>query len=329
LALERAHEAGVVHRDIKPGNVYLSQDNLGQITVKLVDFGIAKVRSETLAPENELTQTGSLLGTPTYMSPEQARGLRSIDHRADLWALAVVLYRMLCNRVPHPMREGLGLLILEICTQPAPPIQQFAPWVPTGVAQILDRALQLDIARRYQSAAEFRADIERMLGGSRALSVSMLRSLTEEEKSKAGGRYRSVYPPPLPRAIDQSSTQASAAPMAMPTVSVPRTRSNVLLGAMVALAVIGVGSALVMHAQSAPPMAQLSTMLRSFPTRSLPARAPLEMPLPAPPAVAAEKPVNSKLRVEPRRAAPAATRDAPSPPPEPRAGRVGVVHEFE
>ncbi|HMR09409.1 MAG TPA: serine/threonine-protein kinase, partial [Polyangiaceae bacterium] len=103
VGLERAHDAGVIHRDIKPGNIFLSEGHAGRITVKLVDFGIAKVVEEDPTGETaELTQTGSLLGTPTYMSPEQAKGLKNIDHRADLWALGVVLYKALSDTVPHP-----------------------------------------------------------------------------------------------------------------------------------------------------------------------------------------------------------------------------------
>jgi MYXO-CTERM domain-containing protein len=193
LALERAHAAGIIHRDIKPANVFLSANESDEITVKLVDFGVAKIVPE--AGEAELTQTGSILGTPTYMSPEQAKGTRALDHRADLWALAVVLYKLLTGRVPHPKREGLGELILTICTKPAPPVQEHAPWLTPEVAHVLDRALQLELERRYQSASEFRAEIERLLPDGIHLRRSGIRPLSYDERCRRARRLISVFPP--------------------------------------------------------------------------------------------------------------------------------------
>ncbi len=202
IGLERAHEAGVIHRDIKPGNLFLSEARSGEITVKLVDFGIAKVVDEpTHADGAELTQTGSLLGTPTYMSPEQAKGLRSIDVRSDIWALGVVLYKALSNTVPHPKREGLGQLIITICTEQAPSIQTRAPWVTPEVARILDKALRIDPEQRYQSAAEMRAEVETIIGPDRRLQTSMIRGLTDEERASVARRYDSAFPPPDPSVL--------------------------------------------------------------------------------------------------------------------------------
>src|SRR5262249_10068898 len=156
LALERAHEAGVIHRDIKPGNVFLAESRTGALVVKLVDFGLAKLLAEdSSGPEAELTQTGSVLGTPAYMSPEQAQGHKDLDHRADLWALGVVLSKTISNRVPPPKSSGVGELIVRICVEQAPPVQTVAPWVEPAVARILDKALQLELDRRYPTAAAF------------------------------------------------------------------------------------------------------------------------------------------------------------------------------
>ena len=195
VGLERAHDAGVIHRDIKPGNIFLSEGHAGRITVKLVDFGIAKVVEEDPTGETaELTQTGSLLGTPTYMSPEQAKGLKNIDHRADLWALGVVLYKALSDTVPHPKRDGLGQLIVSICTEAAPAIQGRAGWITPEVAQILDRALQIDPERRFQTARELREAIEALLPQGTALNVDELRGLTEDERATVAPRYNSTFP---------------------------------------------------------------------------------------------------------------------------------------
>ena len=111
LGLEVAHRGGIVHRDVKPANLFLASGDREEIVVKLLDFGVAKVKMEQLhgtgAESTGLTRTGSMLGSPHYMAPEQAYGLKNIDQRADVWSLGVVLYKALTGRTPH---EGAGSL---------------------------------------------------------------------------------------------------------------------------------------------------------------------------------------------------------------------------
>jgi eukaryotic-like serine/threonine-protein kinase len=253
LALERAHDAGVIHRDVKPGNVYLADSKDDEVIVKLVDFGIAKVVSEEISgPEYaELTQTGSLLGTPTYMSPEQAKGLKTLDRRTDLWALAVVLYKALTNHVPHPKREGLGQLIVSICTEAAPPVQDYAPWVPPQVGAILDQALQLEIERRFQSANEFRLAIEHVVGTEFRLARHELRALTEAERSVVAKRHVSAFPPPVRpgRRSDGGAEESRTQPGIVQSAEQARTRFNGLRWALAVVATIGLIGASVTYLQ--------------------------------------------------------------------------------
>lgn len=168
LGLAKAHESGVVHRDIKPANLFLHDGgDQGAVVVKILDFGIAKVLMDVMqrSEEGGLTRTGSMLGSPHYMSPEQAQGLRSIDHRSDIWSLGVVLYKLLCGQTPHAHLQTLGQVILAICSQPARPIQELAPWVPPEVARIVHRALQPDPGQRFQSAHEMHAALQTVLHG--------------------------------------------------------------------------------------------------------------------------------------------------------------------
>ena len=125
--LERAHAVGVVHRDIKPANLYIAHADAGQRVVKLVDFGIAKVKDEFAASNHALTQTSALLGSPLYMSPEQAKASKKVDARADLWSLGIVLYQLLTGHAPHAHAESLTELLLAICTEDVKPVQQAAP----------------------------------------------------------------------------------------------------------------------------------------------------------------------------------------------------------
>ncbi|WP_437338781.1 protein kinase domain-containing protein [Sorangium sp. So ce394] len=154
--LSRAHEMRIVHRDIKPANLFLARVDQGEIAVKLLDFGIAKIKEQAaqgLTTTTGLTQSGAILGSPHFMSPEQARGLRDIDHRTDIWSLGVVLYHALTGHVPHEHIHALGDLILAICTEGPPPIRARAPWVPAEVAALVQRALERDPDRRFPSAA--------------------------------------------------------------------------------------------------------------------------------------------------------------------------------
>ncbi len=172
LGLAKAHESGVVHRDIKPANLFLHDGgDAGETVVKILDFGIAKVLMDVMqrSEEGGLTRTGSMLGSPHYMSPEQAQGLRSIDHRSDIWSLGVVLYKMLCGQTPHAHLQTLGQVILAICSQPARSIQELAPWVPPEVARVVHRALQPDPNQRYQSAYEVYAALQQVMPGNPAI----------------------------------------------------------------------------------------------------------------------------------------------------------------
>src|SRR4029079_5501211 len=104
LGLQKAHEARVVHRDIKPANVFLARRGDGEIVVKVLDFGVAKIKPEPSAQSGAttgLTRTGGILGSPLYMAPEQARGLSNIDYATDPWSLGMVLYRALSGSLPH------------------------------------------------------------------------------------------------------------------------------------------------------------------------------------------------------------------------------------
>ena len=155
VGLRRAHEAGIIHRDIKPANLFLSQRD-EDIVVKILDFGIAKPAADQLANMEQaaLTRTGTLIGSPLYMSPEQARGLKTIDQRADLWSLGVVLFNMLAGQTPNHEVDALGELILVICSTVSPSVRDYEPSVPMNVAEMVQRALAILPEHRFANAAE-------------------------------------------------------------------------------------------------------------------------------------------------------------------------------
>ena len=145
-ALEAAHRAGLVHRDVKPSNVLLCRDG----RVKIADFGIAKADDQT-----ELTQEGTLVGTATYLSPEQLLGTE-VDGRADLYSLGIVLYECLTGRVPFHGDTGAAVALARLHTDPVDPRRVKAD-VPPRVAAAVMRALQREPDDRFDSAADLRA----------------------------------------------------------------------------------------------------------------------------------------------------------------------------
>jgi non-specific serine/threonine protein kinase/serine/threonine-protein kinase len=162
-AVQHAHDQGVVHRDLKPANILV--DETGQ--PKVLDFGVARATDADLVTGAGLTQTGQLLGTPDYMSPEQvAADPAAIDQRADVYALGVILFELLAHRLPYrlsnrPLAET-ARIILE---QDAPRLGSINPELRGDVETIVAKALEKDKARRYQSAAELAADLERFREG--------------------------------------------------------------------------------------------------------------------------------------------------------------------
>ena len=174
--LVRAHAAGVVHRDIKPANLFLARRD-GELVVQLLDFGVARVKEELAAKDNRtLTVTGVMLGTPLYMSPEQVvAGAKDLDHRTDLWSLAIVLYELLAGSTPHADAETLGALLVSICGKKSKPLRQVAPHVSEPVELIVMKAIELDPTKRYPTAEAFLEALESQLPFGTRLEGSLLK----------------------------------------------------------------------------------------------------------------------------------------------------------
>ena len=144
--LAAAHTLGVVHRDLKPSNLFLARDASGRTTLKVLDFGVAKQGGDA-----ELTAVGTIMGTPAYMAPEQARGARFADARSDLYAVGAVLYRMLTGHAPYEGSDVNGTLIRLI--QEAPPRPSaLENSIPAGLEAMIEQAMARDPAQRFQNA---------------------------------------------------------------------------------------------------------------------------------------------------------------------------------
>jgi serine/threonine-protein kinase len=155
-ALSAAHRAGVVHRDLKADNIYLVDDGLGQDRVKLLDFGVSRFMAGTHA--QRLTKSGMVVGTPLYVSPEQAVGRADVDHRTDLWSLGVVMYEALVGELPFSGKNPAQVLV-QIVTEPVPNMRESCPSLPESLIHVVRKALSKDRSERYQDAQSFAEDL--------------------------------------------------------------------------------------------------------------------------------------------------------------------------
>ncbi len=155
-ALAAAHAAGIVHRDMKPENIFLTQRPGGRPIVKVLDFGISKAR-ETSMREQRITKQGQLLGSPHYMSPEASRG-DEVDARADIYAVGVILYELVCGDVPFRHDNYLKVLQMH-ATQPARPPRELVPDMPEAMEALILRALEKDPRRRQATIEELEGEL--------------------------------------------------------------------------------------------------------------------------------------------------------------------------
>ena len=273
LGLAKAHAAGIVHRDIKPANLFLTTNDGGDLIVKILDFGIAKIKEDRMhGTANGITRSQALLGTPLYMSPEQCQGAAKIDARSDVWSLGVVLWELLSGTSPFRQPRSLGALMASIITEDLPLIQDLAPWVSSPVAEVVHRAMSRDIAQRYANAAEFRDALLKLTPGGPHLQTPMLERLSLEQRSRLAPRYE------LP---DKAMLSPSRLELAA-TVNLQRSPIGPKRFALVALAV-AVGVLIAIGLGRSLPRAGLGAL--SSPSPSVPPTA-LTPPPPSAPAPA-------------------------------------------
>jgi serine/threonine-protein kinase len=249
-----AHKLGIIHRDLKPDNIFLTRGDEGELIVKVVDFGIAKLRESALR-----TLFGTVLGTPAYMSFEQASGMRSdqLDGRSDIYSLGVVTYEMLTGRVPFHSDTPLGYARKHMLEEP-PPFRAVAPGLPVSpqVEATVMKALTKDREQRYPSTLDFARDFARAASSQseaesptllattkvveRGIPVAESRGLPQSEvpvssAASAGGKPEPLINTPLPphespdlagMSVAQSARDSAAAPEpAPPPGPVPSARS--------------------------------------------------------------------------------------------------------
>jgi serine/threonine-protein kinase len=185
-ALADAHAMGIVHRDIKPANLFLTMRSDGSPCVKILDFGISKVKTQ----DNQgLTKTQGMMGSPLYMSPEQLTSAKDVDHRADVYALGVVLFELLTGKQPYDA-EDLPQLILQIVQGTPAPLRGFRPEVPPELEQVVMGCLVKDRNQRTQSVGQLALQLVRFAPPRAAVSAERAARITT-----ANGRKMPSVPP--------------------------------------------------------------------------------------------------------------------------------------
>jgi eukaryotic-like serine/threonine-protein kinase len=229
MGLAKAHEHQTVHRDIKPANIYLTRRESGEHVVKILDFGIAKVKMEKFSETSSgLTRDGSMLGTPLYMSPEQAKGSPNIDVRSDVWSLGIVMYELLSGSLPWSDASSLGELMVAIITADLPLLQDKAPWVPPELAEITHKAISRDINRRFQNAGELRDALMAIVPDGARITHEMVQGIDPN--------HRAYVAPRLQMTDDGMLRATTRTGLAVTQMSPPKKKSS---AGVVAAAILG------------------------------------------------------------------------------------------
>jgi len=321
-ALDAAHRAGVVHRDVKPGNVFLARGSLGAVTPKVIDFGIA-----ALSDAAPVTRTGAPVGTPQYMAPEQARGARDVDARADVWAAGCLWFEALAGRRPVD-GDNYQALMAALLTGPAPSLRAAAPSLPVDLCAAVEGALQPERARRHRDMASFaRALLAAPCCAGEAWGAALAEAFPFPDGElvtppAAEGPPTLDLPPATPPPSARPDAPPRAEKNSPPPTTAPTTRPSdrpPRATAWRSIALVAIGAALAsaamlllrvppreaprpsVAAPPAPPAPEVATALRGAATPAAPdagVRAPTVAP--AVPSMSAPPPVDARRRIRTR-----------------------------
>lgn len=243
--LRAAHALGVVHRDLKPGNLFLARDTAGEVTLKVLDFGVAK-----LGGDKDLTATGVVIGTPAYMAPEQARNATVADVRSDLYAVGAVLYRLVTGRSPYAGSDANGTLI-QLMERPPERPSSIERSISAGLEAVIEKAMARDPADRFQNVDEFDRALVPFDTGTLSARSHVTTAGTHEDAAALGRRAKLMRPTAV-LAASALSLGAGAAIAAALSLLVAGLSGNkpmdttefvlVILGSAVAAIATGVGA---------------------------------------------------------------------------------------
>jgi serine/threonine-protein kinase len=235
VAIADAHALGIIHRDLKPANLFCVKRSDGQLTIKVLDFGISKIMATSKGGrEVAVTRTGSMMGSPAYMSPEQMQAARTVDARADIWGLGGILFELIAG-VPPFDAPTLMEVAVKIVTEPPPVLQNLRPGVPDELVAIIGKCLEKDPNARYQTVRELVCALE-PFGGARARGlVERVSGIIEGAASSAAVVELAV----TPSRSSKPSLVETLAPSGWSTEGGSVKRSAAIAIAVTSLAVLG------------------------------------------------------------------------------------------
>jgi serine/threonine-protein kinase len=271
-AIVDAHVLGIVHRDLKPANLFCVRRNDGQLSIKVLDFGISKIVTAGIHGP-DMTSTAAVVGSPMYMSPEQLQSSKGVDLRTDIWSLGVILFELLTGRLPFEA-PGVTELIIKIAIADAPPIRSVRHDVPAGLEQAIARCFEKDRERRFASIGELAialkdfgsgsalASVERILGTLRMAGVWAAEPLVT-------GAVRAQAPIPQTMATWNTARAATSRPWV--------SRPLVWIGIAMVMTAAGAGAAAFLRRASVRSLSAET----SVPTMSPPPEANVAMAAPS------------------------------------------------
>jgi serine/threonine-protein kinase len=325
-ALAEAHARGIVHRDLKPSNLFVVRRVDGSALVKVLDFGISRAPELGTAGGSHpsLTKSGFMIGSPAYMSPEQIRNAKSVDARADVWALGVILYELLSGTPPFA-GETLGEVLAKVIADPPLPLRDARPEVPEGLAQLIGRCLERDPARRVQSVAELAAALRSFAGSGQPVFVPPVAGTSPKAESATAqtpepsleASTERGTPTPHPTA---GSWKGSVAPHPTPRSLATRVAFGVTMGAT---ALLGIAAMLTKSHSWGGSTSAMATVPAVLPTSALgspPESAASRPAAPPSPATAAPGTANEAGEPAPRLDT---SSDSPTPAETARPARAG------
>ena len=251
--LAEAHAHGIIHRDLKPDNLFLHKRNDGGGVVKVLDFGISKISVTGVS-----TRTGDIMGSPAYMAPEQMESSRSVDHRADVWSLGVVLYQLVVGKAPFT-GDTLPLLCLAVVNDDPPPMEAIRGDLPDGFEAVVMKCLRKEPGDRYADVGELAHALapfgpKHATTSASRIQIVLRRANQKDSASNISHEFSTVAPtldhagvapPPAARDPLHSTTLGGTSGQSIPTLRTERSSKGVMVGVIVALGLIALAVGIV------------------------------------------------------------------------------------
>ena len=245
VAVADAHALGIVHRDLKPANLFCVRRSDGQLSIKVLDFGISKMTDTSGSAPGSMTRTAALMGSPLYMSPEQMRSAKDVDAQTDIWALGIILFELMTGRTAF-LADSVMELAIKVTTEPTPSIRSVRPEVPSALEAIVGKCLEKERRQRYGNVAELALALLPFAPSRAKATVDRISGIIDA----AGLSAKTFAAPPAAQLAQPMAPQVSAGtmrPVGRTTMGLP-ARKMTVVGATLSVAAVLVavaGSAIV------------------------------------------------------------------------------------